>query len=126
MTNLEAQEPSSEIAEDLRARREELAAVRAKKQRALEAAEKERAQVPDPESAESLVGALPLLDVDWELVSDQEFRDLLAALNFEASYDSTKRELTIRVTLVPELTSPDGDRAPLLSVPPAGHVLHLI
>ena len=126
MTNLEAQEPSSEIAEDLRARREELAAVRAKKQRALEAAEKERAQVPDPESAESLVGALPLLDVDWELVSDQDFRDLLAALNFEASYDPTKRELTIRVTLVPELTSPDGDRAPLLlSVPPAGSVTHL-
>jgi hypothetical protein len=57
--------------------------------------------VPDPQSAEALVGALPLLDVDWELVSDQDFRALLAALNFEASYDPTKRELTIRVTLVP-------------------------
>jgi hypothetical protein len=45
--------------------------------------------------------------------------------NFEASYGSTKRELTIRVTLVPELTHPDGGRAPLLSVPPAGHSLHL-
>jgi hypothetical protein len=66
------------------------------------------AHVPDPESAEALVAALPLLDVDWELVSDQDFRDLLAALNFEATYDPTKRELTIRVTLVPELTSPDG------------------
>jgi site-specific DNA recombinase len=120
VTNLEAQEPDSEIADDIRSRLEELAGLRAKKQRALEAAEKETAQVPDPESAETLVDALPLLDVDWELVSDQEFRDLLAALNFEASYDSTKRELTIRVTLVPELTSPDGDRAPLLSVPPAG------
>jgi hypothetical protein len=77
--------------------------------------------VPDPESAEALVGALPLLDVDWELVSDQDFRNLLAALNFEARYDPTKRELTIRVTLVPELTHPDGPRAPLLSfVPPAG------
>ncbi len=49
--------------------------------------------------------ALPLLDVDWELVCDEEFRGLLAALNFEARYDPTKRELTIRVTLVPELTS---------------------
>ena len=58
--------------------------------------------------------------MDWELVSDEDFRDLLAVLNFEASYDPKKRELTIRVTLVPELTSPDGDRAPLLSVPPAG------
>jgi len=53
------------------------------------------AQLPDPQSAEALVGALPLLDVDWELVSDQDFRALLAALNFEASYDPTKRELTI-------------------------------
>jgi hypothetical protein len=77
-------------------------------------------QVPDPESAEALVAAMPLLDVDWELVSDRDFRDLLAALNFEASYDPTKRELTIRVTLVPELTHPDGPRAPLLFVPLAG------
>jgi hypothetical protein len=51
-------------------------------------------QVPDPESAEALVSARPRLDVDWELVSDQEFRDLLAALTFEASYDPTKLELT--------------------------------
>jgi site-specific DNA recombinase len=120
VTNLEAQEPDSEIADDIRARLEELAGLRAKKQRALEAAEKQMAQVPDPESAEALVGALPLLDVDWDLVSDEEFRALLAALNFEATYEPTKRELTIRVTLVPELTSPDGGRAPLLSVPPAG------
>ena len=120
VTNLEAQEPDSEIADDIRSRLEELGTLRAKKQQALEAAEKEMGQVPDPESAEALVGALPLLDVDWELVSDQDFRDLLAALNFEASYDPTKRELTIRVTLVPELTHPDGPRAPLLFVPPAG------
>jgi hypothetical protein len=66
------------------------------------------------------VAALPLLDVDWELLSDQDFRALLTALNFEASYNPTKRELTIRVTLVPELTHPDGPRAPLLFVPPAG------
>jgi hypothetical protein len=61
------------------------------------------------------------LDVDWEFVSDDDFRDLLAALKFEASYEPRKRELTIRVTLVPELTSPDGDRAPLLSVPQGGN-----
>ena len=66
------------------------------------------------------MGALPLLVVDWELVSDQDFRDLLAALNFEARYDPTKRELTISVMLVLELTSPSGGRAPLLSVPSAG------
>jgi hypothetical protein len=50
----------------------------------------------------------------------RQFRDLLVALNFEATYDPRKRELTIRVTLVPELTHPDGPRAPLLLVPPAG------
>ena len=54
VTNLEALEPDSEIADDLRSRLEELAGIRAKKQRALEAAEKEMAQVPDPESAEAL------------------------------------------------------------------------
>jgi hypothetical protein len=124
VTNLEAQEPSSEIADDIRYRLEELGTLRAKKQRALEAAEKEMAQVPDPKSAEALVGALPLLDVDWKLVSDQDFRALLAALSFEASYDPTKRELTIRVTLVPELTHSDGPRAPLLFVPPAGYAQH--
>ena len=47
-------------------------------------------------------------------MSNQDFRALLAALNFESSYDPTKRELTIRVTLVPELTHPDGPRASLL------------
>jgi hypothetical protein len=78
------------------------------------------AKVLDRESAEAHVAALPLLDVDWELVSDQDFRALLTALNFEASYDPTERELTIRVTLVAELTHPDGRRAPLLFVPPAG------
>ncbi|MDQ3784708.1 MAG: hypothetical protein M3360_07520 [Actinomycetota bacterium] len=77
----------------------------------LEAAE-ETAQVPDPELAEAPVAALPLLDVDWELVSDQDFRELLAALNFEASYHPNKRELTIRVTLVPELTSLMGAAHP--------------
>ncbi len=120
VTNLEAVEPGSEIAADIRARMDELARLRSKKQSQVEAAEKEAAQVPDPESAEALMAVLPLLDVDWELVSDQDFRALLAALNFEASYDPTKRELTIRVTLVPQLTHPDGGRAPLLSVPPAG------
>ena len=43
MTNLETQEPSSEIAGDIRSRLEELGTLRAKKQRALEAAEKEMA-----------------------------------------------------------------------------------
>jgi hypothetical protein len=42
VTNLEAQEPSSEIADDIRSRLEELGTLRAKKQQALEAAEKER------------------------------------------------------------------------------------
>ena len=72
------QEPNSEIAEDIRHRLEELGTPRAEKQRALEAAEKELAQVPDPpESAEALVAALPLLDVDWELVSADRLRAVL-------------------------------------------------
>ncbi|MEA2509904.1 MAG: hypothetical protein QOG21_1986 [Actinomycetota bacterium] len=61
--------------------------------------------------------ALPLLKVDWELVADQEFRNLLAALNFEATYDPREHELTIGVTLIPELTDPDGSRAPFVRAP---------
>jgi RecB family exonuclease len=66
-----------------------LAALRIKNQRALEAAEKAAAQVPDPESAEALVDALPLLDMDWELESDQGFRALLAASALRR--DTTRR-----------------------------------
>lgn len=61
VTNLEVEEPSSEITDDTRSRLEELGTLRAKKQQALEAAEKVMAQVPDPQSAEALIGALPLL-----------------------------------------------------------------
>jgi hypothetical protein len=50
-------------------------------------------------------------------VSNRGFRDLLDALNFEAMYDSTKRELTIRGALIPELTHPDGSRSPLSVAP---------
>jgi len=71
------------------------------------------------------VTALPLLEVDWQLVGDQDFRALLAALSFEASYDPIKSQLIVRVTLLPELTQPDGPRAPLSLVPPARHSLHL-
>lgn len=120
VTNLETEEPGSEIASDIRTRLEELSALRTKKQHALRAAQSQLKAAPDPQSAAALVSALPLLDVDWELVGDSEFRDLLAALNFEASYEPHKRELTIKVTLVPELMSPDEHRAPLSFVPPAG------
>ena len=41
LTNLEAEEPSSEIADDIRTGLEEFGALRAKKQRALEAAERD-------------------------------------------------------------------------------------
>jgi hypothetical protein len=67
----------------------ELATMRTRKQLALRAAEHQLKHTSDPESAEELIGALPLLDVDWELLSDQDFRALPAALNFEARHDPT-------------------------------------
>jgi hypothetical protein len=39
------------------------------------------------------VAALPLIELDGELVGDQEFRDL-PALNFEATCDPTKRVIS--------------------------------
>jgi hypothetical protein len=44
---------------------QELAALRAAKQPALQAAERVAPQAPDPESAEALVNTLALLGVDW-------------------------------------------------------------
>jgi len=66
---------------------------------------------------------LPLVDVDFERLEEAEFRALLEALNFEARYDSRRKELAVSVVLVPELVGPDDGhpRSPLSFVPPLVH-----
>ena len=63
-----------------------------------------------------------MLEVDWELLSDEDFRQLLQILNFEARYNSDTKELHVSVTLIPELLFPDdpANRSSLLFVPPVG------
>ena len=43
-----------------------------------------------------------MLDIDWRLLQDRQFRDLLQSLGFEARYDPEARVLKVRVVLVPE------------------------
>jgi site-specific DNA recombinase len=121
MASLEEEEPGSELMKDLKERLTELAKIRAKKERELEAARRLLAERPEPKAAESLVSALPLMEVDWELLSDEDFRDLLKTLNFEARYDPRSKNLNVQVTLIPELLLPnESGRSPLSFVPPAG------
>lgn len=119
MANLEAVEAKSEVAKDLRERLSELANLRARKERELKASEQALNERPDPTAAEDLIQALPLLEIDWELLSDSDFRELLQILNFEARYDPRINVLTVKVVLIPELLFPEDPAVPsLLFVPP--------
>lgn len=107
MASLETEDPGSELLKDLRDRLTELSKMRAKKERELEAVEGMLNERPDPTAAESLISALPLRRINWELLEEDDFRDLLEALNFEARYDPRTKELTVQVVLIPELLFPD-------------------
>ncbi len=122
VTNLETEEPGTDVAKEIRRRLEELTLLKAKRQQQLEAAERSAAERPNPEQAAELLDVLPLFDVDFERLEDAEFRALLDALNFEARYDPRSQELAVRVVLAPELVGPNDRqaRSPLLLVPPAG------
>ena len=84
-------------------------------------AERALAAKPDREQAQELVDLLPQLDVDAALLADESFREMLAALDFRATYEPDRSELKVRATLALELlpVSGDGMSSPL-SVPPAG------
>jgi hypothetical protein len=58
------------------------------------------------------------LDVDAALLADEPFREMLAALDFRATFEPDRNKLTVRATLAPELppVSGDGMSSPL-SVP---------
>jgi hypothetical protein len=86
--------------------------------RKLEAAKRALATKPDREQAQELVDLLPQLDVDDTLLAEESFREMLAALDFRATFEPTRNELRIRATLVPELLPVNGDgMSSPLSVP---------
>jgi hypothetical protein len=62
------------------------------------------------------------LDVDLTLLAEESFREMLAALDFAATFEPARNELRVRATLASELLPVRGDEgtSSLLSVPPAG------
>jgi hypothetical protein len=53
------------------------------------------ASKPDHEQAQELVDLLPQLDVDAALLADESFREMLAALDFRATYEPDRNELKV-------------------------------
>jgi hypothetical protein len=121
VSHLEALEADTDAGAEIRSRLRELAALKARRERELQAAERAVAAKPDREQAQELVDLLPQLDVDAALLADESFREMLAALDFRATYEPDRSELKARATLALELlpVSGDGTSSPL-SVPPAG------
>jgi hypothetical protein len=115
VSHLEALEADTDAGAEIRSRLRELAALKARRERELEVAK------PDREQAQELVDLLPQLDVDAALLADESFREMLAALDFRATYEPDRSELKVRATLALELlpVSGDGMSSPL-SVPPGG------
>jgi hypothetical protein len=94
----------------LRALLRELAALKEKKERQLQAAERELAQCPNPAAAASLLEELSLIPVDSRRLSEEDFRSLLEAMQLEGTYDPRARQLTMSIVLSPLLLGPDGTR----------------
>ena len=119
VSHLEALEADTDAGAEIRRRLRELAALKARRERDLQAAERAVAAKPDREQAQELVDLLPQLDVDAALLADESFREMLAALDFRATYEPDRSELKVRATLALELlpVSGDGMSSPL-SVPP--------
>ena len=118
---MEALEADTDAGAEIRSRLRELAALKARRERELEAAERALATKPDREQARELVNLLPQLDVDDTLLAEESFREVLAALDFRATFEPTRSELRMRAALAPELLPVNGDgMSSPLSVPPAG------
>jgi hypothetical protein len=79
VSHLEALEADTDAGAEIRSRLRELAALKARRERDLEVAERAVAAKPDREQAQELVDLLPQLDVDAALLADESFREMLAA-----------------------------------------------
>src|SRR5215207_9577052 len=66
-------------------------------------AERALAMKPDRDRAQELVDLLPQVDVDDTLLAEESFREMLAALDFRATFEPARNELRMRATLAPEL-----------------------
>lgn len=103
VSHLEALEADTDAGAEIRSRLRELAALKARREREFEAAERALAMKPDREQAQELVDLLPQVDVDDTLLAQESFREMLAALDFRATFEPARNELRMRATLAPEL-----------------------
>jgi transcriptional regulator with XRE-family HTH domain len=118
VSHLEALEADTDAASEIRSWLRELAALKARRERELEAAERAVAAKPD---RQELVDLLPLLDVDTALLAEESFGEVLGALDFQATYEPDRNELRVRAMLAPELVPASGHAtSSLSSVPPGG------
>ncbi len=123
MSHLEALEADTDAGAEIRGRLRELAALKVRRERELEAAERALATKPDREQAQGLVDLLPQLDVDAALLAEESFREMLAALDFRATYEPDRKELKMRATVAPEFLPVTGDgmssplSVPIISAP---------
>jgi len=118
VSHLEALGADTDAGAEIRSRLRELAALKARRERELQAAERAVAAKPDREQAQEFVDLLPQLDVDDTLLAEESFREMLAALDFRATYEPDRSELRVRATLAPELLPVNGDgMSSPLSVP---------
>ncbi len=113
-------EADTDAGAEIRSRLRELAALKIRRERELEAAERALAMKPDREQAQELVDLLPQLDVDLTLFAEASFREMLASLDFAATCEPARNELTVRATLAPEPARERKGTSSLLSVPPGG------
>jgi hypothetical protein len=97
-----SEEADADAAAEIRGRLRELAALKAGRERELEVAERALPAKPDRDEAQELVDLLPQLDVDTALLADESFRDLLAALDFRATFEPDRNELRMRAVLAPD------------------------
>ena len=49
------------------------------------------------------------MDVDDTLLAEESFREMLAALDFRATFEPARNQLRMRATLAPELLPVNGD-----------------
>jgi hypothetical protein len=75
VSHLETLEADTDAGAEVRSRLRELAALKARRERELEAAKRAIATKPDREQAQELVDLLPQLDVDDTLLAEESFRE---------------------------------------------------
>jgi hypothetical protein len=121
MGHLEAEDPQTPIAKTLRKRLQELIDVKTKRERELTIASATAAEQTTKEGVAYLLECLPLLDVDRDMLTDEDFRMILEAFRFEARFEPDPRRLGISVTLASTLVLPGEDGLlQNLSVPHVG------